>query len=250
MHGSTGPTTANTYTQDSAVTSKILVIEDEVDIANLLDLHLQDLNAQVTTVHDGKIGLERALQEQWDAILLDLRLPSMDGLDVCKTLRANACYTPIMMITSRDTELDRVLGLEIGADDYLAKPFSVAEVKARVKALIRRTRLSRESSEATVARITVGALQLDQTTRHATLNDQPLELTAKEFELLWYFAAHPGRVFKRTELLDKVWGYGHDGYEHTVNSHINRLRSKLAPLADNHPLIETVWGVGYRLNVS
>jgi two-component system, OmpR family, response regulator len=225
---------------------RFLVVEDEQDIADLVALHLSDLNADVATVQDGAEGLARALQENWDAVLLDLRLPNIDGLDICRTLRAQASYVPIMMLTSRSTELDRVLGLEIGADDYLIKPFSVAELKARVKALVRRSQQATRQTPSEPEQIQRENLFLDKSRRIAKLADNILDLTAREFDLLWHFANHPGKVYKRSELLDQVWGYGHDGYEHTVNSHINRLRSKLETDPGNPYFIETIWGVGYR----
>lgn len=225
---------------------RFLIVEDEQDIADLIALHLSDLNAEVDTVQDGAEGLNRALNERWDAVLLDLRLPNMDGLDICRTLRAQASYVPIMMLTSRSTELDRVLGLEIGADDYMVKPFSVAELKARVKALVRRSQQSNRHLANDAEQIQSDNLFLDKTRRMARLADKTIDLTAKEFDLLWHFARHPGKVFKRSELLDQVWGYGHDGYQHTVNSHINRLRSKLEKDPGNPYFIETIWGVGYR----
>ena len=225
---------------------RFLVIEDEPDIANLLALHLGDLDADVVIEHDGPQGLNQALTGQWDAILLDLRLPNLDGLDICRTIRAQASFVPIMMLTSRDTELDRVLGLEIGADDYMVKPFSVAELKARVKALIRRARQQNSPVTTNSEQLVAQDLILNHAKRSVVLEKKSIELTAKEFDLLWFFASSPGTVFKRGELLDKVWGYGHEGYEHTVNSHINRLRSKLEKDPGNPRYIQTIWGVGYR----
>jgi len=230
----------------AASRKRFLVIEDEPDIANLLALHLGDLDADVVIEHDGQQGLNQALTGQWDAILLDLRLPNLDGLDICRTIRAQASFVPIMMLTSRDTELDRVLGLEIGADDYMVKPFSVAELKARVKALVRRARQQSVPVTTENEQLVAQDLILNHAKRSAVLETKLLELTAKEFDLLWFFASSPGTVFKRGELLDKVWGYGHEGYEHTVNSHINRLRSKLEKDPGNPRYIQTIWGVGYR----
>ena len=232
---------------------RFLVVEDDADIANLVALHLSDLNAEVVVSHDGLSGLNLATSEAWDAVLLDLQLPGMDGLDICRAVRAGAEFIPIMMLTSRSTELDRVLGLEIGADDYMVKPFSVAELKARVKALMRRSRAHLQQAKKDDAassglpqKLVVNDLSLNALSRRAALKGEAVELTAKEFDLLWYFASHPGAVFRRSELLDKVWGYGHDGYEHTVNSHINRLRSKIEPDIAKPTFIQTVWGVGYR----
>ncbi len=239
---------ASSYTTSSLERAsedlRFLVIEDDPDIAALMSLHLQDMGAQVDVVANGKDGLHTALNGHWHTIVLDLQLPEMDGLDICRTLRMEKSNVPLMMVTSRASELDRVLGLELGADDYLVKPFSVAELKARVKALLRRSSMS--TSVSTVSRIECGGLSLDEHARTAFLDGQALDLTAKEFDLLWFFASQPSRVFKRGELLDKVWGYGHEGYEHTVNSHINRLRSKIEADPAHPQTIQTVWGVGYR----
>lgn len=243
----TSPLMKDSLKVDSRPQNRILVVEDEGDIADLLALHLIDLDAQVEIASDGLLALQKIKAEAWDAVLLDLRLPRLDGLDICREVRAEANYVPIMMLTSRDTELDRVLGLEIGADDYLTKPFSIPELKARVKALIRRSRhnapAERDSDKASLS---LASMQLDRRTRSVSLAGQGLKLTCKEFELLWFFASSPGEAFSRSELLDKVWGYGHDGYEHTVNSHINRLRTKLQEGFPEHNFIQTVWGVGYR----
>lgn len=229
----------------AASRKRFLIVEDDPDIAQLMAMHLGDLNADISVASDGLDGLNKATNESWNAILLDLQLPGMDGLDLCRAIRANEPAVPLMMVTSRSTELDRVLGLEIGADDYLVKPFSVAELKARVKALLRRSSQFNESKPQH-STLQYMDLALDSTSRKAMLADETIELTAKEFDLLWFFASQPGTVFKRGELLDKIWGYGHEGYEHTVNSHINRLRSKLEKDSSNPVYIKTVWGVGYR----
>jgi two-component system, OmpR family, alkaline phosphatase synthesis response regulator PhoP len=233
----------------AAQKKRFLVVEDESDIANLVAMHLSDLDAVVAVEPDGRSALNKALAENWDAIILDLQLPGMNGLDICRAIRAQANFIPILMLTSRDSELDRVLGLELGADDYLAKPFSIPELKARVKALVRRSQqqlLSAEEPE----QISLHGLTLNRLSRHVRLFDSDVELTAKEFELLWFFASSPGVVFNRAELLDKVWGYGHDGYEHTVNSHINRLRGKLEVDSERPSFIQTIWGVGYRFETA
>ncbi|MEM8963113.1 MAG: response regulator transcription factor [Acidobacteriota bacterium] len=224
---------------------RILVIEDEHELADLVELHLVDLGCEVTQAHDGPSGLELALGGGFDLVILDLALPGLDGLEICRQLRAAPAYTPILMLTARSTELDRVLGLEVGADDYLTKPFSIRELTARVKAIFRRVEALAFRREATRA-IEVGGFRIDETRRTASLDTRELRLTAKEFDLLVHFARNPGRVYSRSELLDRVWGYGHDGYEHTVNSHINRLRSKIEadPAAPRYVL--TVWGVGYK----
>ena len=230
---------------------RLLVIEDEHDIAELVAMHLAELPAAVTQVNDGREGLRRALAEPWDAIVLDLRLPGLGGLEVCRELRAQGHRVPILMLTARGSELDRVLGLELGADDYLTKPFSVLELRARIKALLRRAAApvaALAASEPT--QLAAGSLAIDREQRRVRVDGQELALTAREFDLLWHFVRHPGRVFTRSELLADVWGYGHDGYDHTVNSHINRLRAKLGDEREQARFIHTVWGVGYRFEVA
>ena len=232
----------------AAAKKAVLVVEDERDIAQLLRLHLLECCERVECADNGDEGLWLAQTLPWDLIILDLRLPGMSGLDICRQLRSSQSYVPILMLTAKSTELDRVLGLEIGADDYLTKPFSVQELMARVKAIFRRCEALRQMPPASAARTLVeaGALQLDIEKRQVVYQGLPVELTAREFDLLHHFMAHPGRVFSRAQLLDSVWGYGHDGYDHTVNSHINRLRAKIEPDPAKPTYIITVWGVGYR----
>ncbi|MFE8070441.1 response regulator transcription factor [Marinobacteraceae bacterium S3BR75-40.1] len=233
----------------SARPRRFLVVEDENDIAELLTLHLDELSEEVVHCADGPSALKRALGEHWDLILLDLRLPGLDGLEICRAIRAQRAYVPIIMITSRSTELDRVLGLELGADDYLCKPFSMVELQARVKAVLRRSEQMAPQADSEPERIEQGELVIDRLARKVWLGQRELPLTAREFDLLWFFARHPGRVFRRGELLDRVWGYGHEGYEHTVNAHINRLRGKLEPAGEAPRYLHTVWGVGYKFEV-
>jgi DNA-binding response OmpR family regulator len=229
------------------VTNRVLVIEDELDIAKLVQLHLQDLPCEVSLAFDGIVGLAEAEDKPYDLIILDLKLPGIDGLEVCRRLRARGRYTPILMLTSKSSELDRVLGLEMGADDYLTKPFSVMELTARVKALFRRVEMlskKEDGAQATVIQVQELTIDID---RHAVVvRGSTVELTAREFDLLVHFARHPGRVYSRDQLLDQVWGYQHSGYDHTVNSHINRLRSKIERDPQNPEYIHTVWGVGYK----
>jgi DNA-binding response OmpR family regulator len=233
---------------------RILVVEDERDIAELVAMHLGDLPAEVTLAHDGLTGLRLGLECEWDAIVLDLRLPGLGGFDLCRELRAQGRPVPVLMLTARGGELDRVLGLELGADDYLTKPFSVLELQARVKALLRRAAVTAQHSADRAAgkpeAIQHGALRVDRVQRRVWLGDREIVLTPREFDLLWHFVLHPDRVFTRTELLASVWGYGHDGYDHTVNSHINRLRTKLGDDRADAVFIHTVWGVGYRFEAS
>jgi DNA-binding response OmpR family regulator len=225
---------------------RILVIEDDRDIAHLVELHLKDLGAEVTLAHDGGVGLEIAQRRPFDLVILDLMLPGIDGLEICRKLRARTNYTPILMLTARSADLDRIVGLEMGADDYLTKPFNIRELIARVKALLRRVDALTKPEAPQSAILDFGELVVDVEKRKVTLRGEPIDLTAKEFDLLLQFARYPGRVYTRAQLLDLVWGYGHDGYEHTVNSHINRLRSKLEKDHAKPAYILTVWGVGYK----
>ena len=225
---------------------KILIVEDDRDISNLIKLHLQDMGAKVNCVYDGISAWHDFQQHHYDLVVLDIMLPKMDGLEVCKQIRiADTSYTPILMLTSRSSEMDRILGLELGADDYLTKPFAILEMIARVKALFRRVE-ALQSHDVMHEIISFNGLCIDPQTRQVTRDSIELELTAKEFDLLFYFAQHPGQVFNRLQLLDQVWGYSHEGYEHTVNSHINRLRSKLETDSRNPRYIKTIWGVGYQ----
>jgi DNA-binding response OmpR family regulator len=229
------------------MSKRILIIEDNADLAHLVAMHLRDLSYEVDIAEDGPGGLARAMQTVYDLVLLDLMLPGLDGLDVCRRIREKTPYVPIIMLTSRSSETDRVVGLEVGADDYVTKPFSIVELLARVKAMFRRVeQLRRSAGQPASSRVEAGNLLIDPEKRTVTLRGLAVELTAKEFDLLFYFAAHPGRVFTRSQLLDAVWGYGHDGYEHTVNSHINRLRAKIEDDPAQPRYILTVWGVGYK----
>lgn len=226
---------------------RILVIEDDNDIAHLVALHLKDAGYDVSVTPDGNAGLELALTKQFDLIILDLLLPGSDGIEICRRIRAASTYTSILMLTSRSSELDRVLGLEIGADDYLTKPFSIPELLARVKALFRREEALRSQTVLEKQKVvTVGSLVIDTEKRTVMLSGQPVSLTAKEFDLLLQLAKHPGRVYTRMELLNQVWGYGYEGYEHTVNSHINRLRAKIEETPARPRYILSVRGVGYK----
>ena len=185
----------------------------------------------------------------YDLVVLDVMLPGRDGLSVCRELRGGGGYVPILMLTAKSTELDRVLGLELGADDYLTKPFSIPELKARVRALFRRVdalALAAVESSAPTNSVVYGGLTVDPDRHRVTVDGRKVELTAREFDLLLFFARNPGRVYSRAQLLDRVWGYNHDGYEHTVNTHINRLRSKIEQDAADPRYILTVWGVGYK----
>ena len=230
---------------------RILLVEDEQDIAELVSLHLQDLCEEFIVATDGYEGMRLATTETWSLVILDLRLPGPDGLEICRAIRRDRTYQPILMLTSKSAELDRVLGLETGADDYLTKPFSVLELVARVRAIFRRIENLQQSPQPATdlaRRVSTGNLTIDPTRREVMLDNRQIDLTAREFDLLDYFARNPGRVFRRADLLDKVWGYGHEGYEHTVNSHINRLRAKIESDPSKPEMIVTVWGVGYKFS--
>ena len=227
---------------------KVLIVEDDPDLVELLKIHLNDLNCEMETAMDGQTGLDKALSGNFDLIVLDLMLPRMDGLEVCRRLRAKEIGTPILMLTARSEEIDKVLGLEMGADDYLTKPFSVREFIARVKAIFRRAEIWKKQSPATNGGVVLkfGLLQVDLDKRKVTIDGKRVELSPKEFDLLNLLASNPGKSYDRSRLLDLVWGYEFEGYEHTVNSHINRLRSKIEPDLSKPTYILTTWGVGYR----
>lgn len=239
-------------TENSILEPKsILIIEDDPDIAGLIQIHLQDVYQQVEIASDGISGYKLATSKKWDLLVLDLRLPGKNGLELCRDLRANQNYIPILMLTSKSSELDRVLGLEIGADDYVTKPFSIMELTARIKAILRRfdaSKLTDKNQNVEHLASEVHGLELNTKLHKVDKIGVSIDLTAKEFDLLSYFLQHPGQVFSRAHLLNKIWGYGYEGYEHTVNSHINRLRGKIEDKPTQPKIIATVWGVGYKLN--
>jgi two-component system, OmpR family, alkaline phosphatase synthesis response regulator PhoP len=226
---------------------KVLIVEDDPDIADLLELHLKDLDLNLDRAADGELGLEKALENEYQLVILDVMLPKLNGLDVCKKIREKKKSLPILMLTAKSDEFDKVLGLELGADDYLAKPFSIRELIARIKAIIRRVNAVIEDQVNTdVIEMTFGGLNINMEKRRVILNENKIDLTAKEFDLLALFAANPGKAYTRENLLNIVWGYQYAGYEHTVNSHINRLRSKIEKDPAQPKYIKTVWGVGYK----
>nr|WP_237391163.1 response regulator transcription factor [Cedecea sulfonylureivorans] len=225
---------------------KLLIVEDDENIAELLQLHLREEGFEITHAADGNIGMEKLRQGGWDALILDLMLPGVDGLEICRFARTMTRYTPIIMISARSSETHRVLGLELGADDYLAKPFSMLELVARVKALFRRQEAMSQNLRLDAGTLTFGTLTIDPLARDVQLNHQSLELTPREFDLLYFFARHPDQVFSRLNLLNQVWGYEHEGYEHTVNTHINRLRIKIEENPAEPNFIRTIWGKGYK----
>jgi len=228
----------------------IVIVEDDASIAEMLSFHMKAQGYQITHFADGEEARQNLMQHDYDLVLLDIMLPNCNGLDICKALRQKNPAVPILMLTSLDGEADRVIGLELGADDYLTKPFSMRECTARVKALLRRSQLAAPAAEPETSseseQLNVAELLLDSGSRVASLDGREIELTAREFDLLFYLAQNHGRVYSRSQLLDAIWGYSHDGYEHTINTHINRLRNKLKRSDGLSDFIQTVWGVGYK----
>ena len=227
-------------------TRRILLVEDDAHIADLLALHLRDEGLEVVCCARGDEGLRQLERGGWDALVLDLMLPGVDGLEICRRARAMTRYTPIIIISVRASEVHRILGLEIGADDYLAKPFSVLELVARVRALLRRVDALAQNARLDAGGLSISGLAIDPIARDARLDGLRLDLTPREFDLLYFFARQPGKVFSRMDLLNAVWGYRHEGYEHTVNTHINRLRMKVELDPAQPARILTVWGRGYK----
>ncbi len=227
---------------------KVLIVEDDKDIVELLKIHLTDLNCEIDWAYDGDTGLNKALQNDFHLIILDIMLPGKDGMEVCRQLRAKGKSMPILMLTAKSEEIDKVLGLELGADDYLTKPFSIREFIARVKAIFRRMDMTTNNDLASSGLMQFGDLHIDLEKRKVSIKSIRIDLSPKEFELLSLLASHPGKSYDRTRILNLVWGYDFDGYEHTVNSHINRLRSKIEPDIQTPQYILTTWGVGYRFN--
>lgn len=226
----------------------ILVVEDNPDMSGLLSLHLRDQGYRVQVARDGVAGLEYACSAGFDLVVLDIMLPGLDGLEVCRELRSKSPHVPVLILSARSSEIDRVMGLELGADDYLTKPFGIREFLARVKAILRRVDDLTGRSQQRLKALTFGEMTLDLERHVVTLAESPIELTPKEFDLLAQFASNPGRVYTRSQLLDLVWGYAHAGYEHTVSSHISRLRSKVESNPSKPEYILTVWGLGYKFN--
>jgi len=225
---------------------RVLVIEDDPDIAQMLALNLRNEGYVVAVEHDGEAGLARLRRERHHLLVLDLMLPGVDGWSVCRDVRQMPDYMPIIIVSAKGAETHRVLGLELGADDYLTKPFSLPELVARVRAVLRRMDAAEQLAAARAGVVRHGALTIDPVAREVHLRGETITLTTREFDLLLFFARNPGRVFNRMELLDQVWGYSHDGYEHTVNSHINRLRTKIEANPARPAYILTVWGIGYK----
>ena len=225
----------------------LLVVEDDENISSAISEYFSRVGYQVKTVEDGMTAVKTVLEEPPDAVVLDLMLPKMDGLAVCKELKEKVNYLPILMLTAKDDVADKVLGLEMGADDYITKPFSLRELEARIKSVLRRTRSAVGSDgERDEAPIVRGKLRIDPARREVTIGERQVELTPKEFDLLRLFASNPGRVFARKYLLEKIWDYSYEGYDRTIDSHINRLRAKIEDNPENPQMVLTVWGIGYK----
>lgn len=228
---------------------KVLVVEDDRDIVDLLEIHLKDLDCELEKAYDGNAGLAKATAENFDLVILDVMLPGIDGMEICRRIRGKEIQTPILMLTAKSEEIDKIIGLELGADDYMTKPFSVREFLARVKAIFRREDISKNKTVSTDKQLfNFGDMSLDLDKRKVTIKEERIELSPKEFDLLALLASNPGKSYSRSRILNLVWGYDFEGYEHTVNSHINRLRGKIEPDIQQPTYILTSWGVGYRFN--
>ncbi|MCX7054815.1 MAG: response regulator transcription factor [Proteobacteria bacterium] len=227
---------------------RVLIVEDERDLARVLKRHVEGIGCEVQLAGTGEEAVALG-HEEFDLVLLDVMLPGIDGMEVCRRLRSLKRYMPVLMLTARSSDIDKVMGLEAGADDYLTKPFSVQELLARIKAIFRRMDAMSSAQAARERPLEVGdGIRIELGTREVRVRGQPVDLTQKEFELLLHFAQNPGRVYSRAQLLDAVWGYHHDGYEHAVNCHINRLRAKIEADPGEPKLLLTVWGVGYKFS--
>ncbi|MFN0121337.1 MAG: response regulator transcription factor [Blastocatellia bacterium] len=238
---------ATAVTPARAANGKILVIEADADMQKEITGHFQKLGYDVITAADGEAGVRAALEDKPDALILDVMLPGTDGFSICRHIRERNPGLPILILTSRDDLVDKVLGLEMGADHYLTKPFNPRELEARVKSVLRRARIkTMESAAAGEPMIVRGALRVNLTRREVTVDGRYIDLTPKEFQLLALFASHPGRVYSRKFLLENIWDYTYSGFDRTVDSHINRLRTKIEEDTEHPQYIMTVWGVGYK----
>ena len=227
--------------------TSLLIIEDDDNISTAIEEYFSRAGFEVYAAPDGIAGIEAAVRNRPDVVVLDLMLPKMDGLAVCKELRQKNPQMPILMLTAKDDVVDKVLGLEMGADDYITKPFSLRELEARIKSVLRRARAAIATGDGKdETPIVRGTLRIDPVRREVTIAERQVELTPKEFDLLRLFAGNPGRVFPRKYLLEKIWDYSYEGYDRTIDSHINRLRSKIEENPDNPQLVLTVWGIGYK----
>ncbi len=229
--------------------AKILVVDDEVSIVTLLQFNIEKAGYEVVTATDGQMGYELAISEKPDLIVLDLMLPKMDGIEVTKKLRQDKYDFPILMLTAKDEELDKIIGLELGADDYLTKPFSPREVVARIKAILRRVDKGRDEKEPLSVEniLEIGELKIHRESYEVFMHGERLDLTPKEFELLLYLANHRGKVFSRDQLLDAVWNYDYIGETRIVDVHVSHLRDKIEADTKQPRYIKTIRGFGYKM---
>ncbi len=229
--------------------NNVLIVEDNPEIAKIISINIEDLGLKTTHMPDGESGLLEALSGNYVLVILDLMLPKLDGISICSKIRESDSLTPILILTAKGDEIDRVLGLELGADDYMTKPFSVRELVARVKALLRRSRTTNlQEPNYSTDEIVINDLKVDFKNRKVVLKGLEMDLTVKEFDLLSLFIKNPGRTYSRGELLERIWGYQFEGYEHTVNTHINRLRNKIEDDSSEPQYLKTVWGIGYKFS--
>jgi two-component system, OmpR family, alkaline phosphatase synthesis response regulator PhoP len=227
---------------------RILIVEDDHDLTELITTHLHQEGFDAIATHDGESGLKTYNGSKWDLVILDWMMPGMSGLDVLREIREKDSHTPVLMLTARGEEADKVLGLELGCDDYMTKPFSLRELVARINVLCRRVELALElaSEDSAHQILKFKSMVIDSEKRRVTVDGNQLQLTLKEYDLLYTMAKHPGRTYSRSQLLNLVWDQDSDVYEHTVNSHVNRLRSKVEKNPNSPEYILTVWGLGYR----
>ncbi|MDQ3681660.1 MAG: response regulator transcription factor [Bacteroidota bacterium] len=226
----------------------ILLVEDDPEITRLLNLHFDSGLYNLTCCSSANDAIEKVAADNFSLIILDITLPDGNGMEICKKIRGDDIHTPIMMLTSHSEETDKVLALEIGADDYVTKPFGILELLARVKALLRRADQNGGSEVAEKKEVINKDIVINTDKRKATIMGERLDLTPKEFDLLLLLASNPGKTFSRHELLERVWGYAFAGYEHTITSHINRLRIKIETDLNHPKYILTSWGTGYRFS--
>jgi DNA-binding response OmpR family regulator len=224
----------------------ILIVEDERNLSNLIRRNLEEQGFQVAQAFDGGSALSAIANKEPDLVILDIMLPGIDGVEVCQRIRQTS-IVPILMLTARVEEIDRVLGLEVGADDYLTKPFSMRELQARIRAILRRIDMTLAAGKPSIEKpLDVAGLHLDPLAHEASYQGQPLELTPKEFSLLYFLVSSPGRVFSRAYLLDEIWGYQAEAYDRTVDTHLYRLRLKLGVQSEISQRIVSVRGIGYK----
>lgn len=246
---SAGGASGSGITGGSGGKERLLVVEDDPNIQRMISDYFRHVGYEVATASDGEAGVRLAISDQPTAMILDLMLPKIDGLTVCRQVRERYPTLPIIMLTAKDDVVDKVLGLEMGADDYMTKPFSLRELEARLKSVLRRTRAKgSDKTDSDQVPIVRGNLRIDPARREVTISGRAVELTPKEFELLSLFASHPGRVYSRKFLLENIWDYTYAGYDRTIDSHINRLRAKIEENPDEPKLVMTVWGIGYKFN--